>query len=140
MKKLFAVILLLALAAPLFAVEGRDVEYLGGTVPGIKEGAVGHLDTTQADRLVFVAGESRFEIPWAKVRSYEYTRDFANHAGLAPTVASILLIKGRQKRHYVRIDYKDANDTEQIAIFEVPKEMPRTLMPIIQMRAGEVRK
>jgi hypothetical protein len=53
MNKLMTFCLLLALAAPVFAVDDGQVMYAGGTVPGLPAGAVGRLDTTSEESLTF---------------------------------------------------------------------------------------
>ena len=52
MKRVLVFILLAATVA-FAAVENGQVLYLGGTLPGVKEGAVGRLDSTGESALVF---------------------------------------------------------------------------------------
>jgi hypothetical protein len=60
----------------------------------------------------------------------------ARHLGVLPAIA-VGLVKKRQRRHYFRISYRDENGVVQVVVFEVPKNMPRTLLPILQTRAPQ---
>ena len=136
MKKLIAAILLF-ITVPLFAVEEGQAAYIGGTVTAIKDGTVGRLDTTQTDALIFEHDGTKLTIPYARIESFEYEKEVAHHMGVVPTLA-IVMVKYRQRRHYVRISYQDEQDVKQIAVFEIPKQMPKTLMSILQTRAPHV--
>src|SRR5215470_12444908 len=135
MKKLIAIFLLLAFALPALAiVNDGEVMYLGGTAVGVKEGATGKFDTTQAENLVFEAKEVRLQIPYANVTSFEYSRKLARHLGIAPTIA-VAMVKHLQRRHFFTIDYKDQKGVAQSAVFEVSKDMPQTLEAVLRVRA-----
>ena len=137
MKKLTAVFLLWLITVPLFAVEEGEVAYIGGTVAAFKEGTVGKFDTTRTDTLIFQHESTQLSIPYAKIESFEYQKEVAHHMGVIPTLA-IVMVKYRQRRHYVRISYQDEQGVSQIAVFEVPKQMPKTIMSILQTRAPQV--
>ncbi len=135
MKKLVILSLLLALALPGAAVEGDQVMYFGGTAPGLANGTVGRLDTTSEASLTFeYAGNNKLAIPYGAVESYQYSRDVAHHLGVLPTIA-VGLLKTREHRHFFRISYRDPNSVSQVAVFEVPKRMPRTLQAVLDARA-----
>jgi len=137
MKKLVGMLLVLTLATSAFAieiVEGTDVLYLGGTVQTVSGGTLGHFDTTSTTELTFDASGKKIVIPYDKIQSFQYSRKLARHYGALLTVA-IVMFKFRQRRHFVTINYSDASNTPQVAIFEVSKEMPLTLMPVLAVRA-----
>ena len=137
MKKLVGMLLILTLATSAFAieiVEGTDVLYLGGTVQTVSGGTLGHFDTTSPTELTFDASGKKLVIPYDKIQSFQYSRKLARHYGALLTVA-IVMFKFRQRRHFVTINYADASGTPQVAIFEVSKEMPLTLMPVLAVRA-----
>ena len=134
MKGLVGLCLLLVLPMATIAVEDGQVMYAGGTIASLKEGALGRLVTTSPNALTFELAGSQLVIPFAKIDSYEYSQRVARHLGVLPGIAAGL-VRHRQRKHFLRIVYKEEDNTEQVAIFEIPKEMPRTLLAILQARA-----
>lgn len=134
MKKVVALAVLLTISLSAIAVDMGQVAYIGGTVPALKEGALGRLDTAQETVLIFEHSGGKVVIPFAKIDSYEYSEKRARHLGVLPTIA-VGLFKHLQRRHFFRIAYHDDADVEQVALFEVPKEMPQTLLAVLQTRA-----
>ena len=135
MKRLISILLLLAFTLPAFAiVDDGEAMYLGGTAVGVKEGATGKFDTTQADTLNFVYKDGKLQIPYAKVTSFQYERKRARHLGIAPTIA-VAMVKHLQRRHFFTIDYKDEKGVPQTAVFEVSKDMPQTLEAVLRVRS-----
>jgi hypothetical protein len=134
MKRFTALCLLLILALPAVAVENEAVMYVGGTVPGVKEGTVGRLDTSSPTALKFDSPGGSFEIPFARFDSYSYSEETARHLGVLPAVG-VAILRKRQHRHFFRISFHDENSTPQVAILEVSKHMPKTVMAILQTRA-----
>jgi hypothetical protein len=126
----------LILALPLLAVEDGNVTYVGGTVRSLKEGTVGKLNTTSQTELTFEFSASKLAIPFAKIDLYEHSQQVAHHLGVLPAIA-VGLVKKRQRKHFLRIAYRDENETPQVAIFEIPKKMPQTLLAILLQRAPQ---
>jgi hypothetical protein len=129
--------LLLSLSAS--ALENGHAKYVGGTVPGVAAGTIGRLDTTSETSLIFLQAGNKLEIPYASIESYEYSKEVAWHLGVLPAIA-VRLFKVRQRRHFFRFSYRDSNNVEQAAVFEVPKQMPRMLQAVLQTRAPRSRK
>jgi len=134
MKRMVGLCLLLIVPLATIAIENGQVMYAGGTVAVLKEGAIGKLNTTSPTALSFETSGSRLVIPFANIESYEYSQEVARHLGVLPAIATGL-VRHRQKRHFVRIAYKEEDNAKQVAIFEVSKEMPHTLLAILQLRA-----
>ena len=124
----------LLLSLPAFAARTGNVRYVGGTAPEVKAGAVGQLDTTAANALIFEHSGNKLEIPYASIHTFEYSKEVARHLGVLPFIA-VSLVKMRQHRHFFRISYRDQSGAPQVVIFEVPKHMPRTLQAILNARA-----
>jgi len=135
-KKLMTFCLLLALALPMAAVEDDQVMYLGGTAPVLRLGVVGRLDTTSEKSLTFESSGTKLLIPYADIQSFEYSTEVTRHLGVLPAIG-VGLIKMCRHRHYFRISYRGADDVSQVAVFEVPKQMPRTLRAVLQARAPQ---
>ena len=134
MNKLMTFCLLLALALPVLAVDDGQVMYLGGTVPALPAGAVGRLDTTFEVALTFEHSGTRLLIPYSAIESFEYSTEVTRHLGVMPAIA-VGLVKMRRHRHYFRISYRGADNVSQVAVFEVPKHVPRTLQAVLAARA-----
>lgn len=129
----FCLFLLLSWSAS--ALEPGHAKYVGGTVPGVTAGTVGRLDTTTETSLTFVRAGNKLEIPYASIDSYEYSKEATWHLGVLPAIV-VRLVKVRQRRHFFRFSYRDSSNVVQAAVFEVPKQMPRTLQAVLQTRAA----
>lgn len=136
MRTIFAMLIVLTLAAPAFpaVVEGSQVMYVGGTIAGLKEGAIGRLDLTQEKGLVFEASGARCEIPYAQISSHSYTRKLARRMGAIATVA-VVLVKRRQRRHFIEVNFRSEDGTAQVAIFEISKDAVQTVTAVLEARA-----
>jgi hypothetical protein len=134
MKKMIALAALLTISLSALAVDMGQVAYVGGTVSGLKEGTLGRLDTAQEAVLIFEHSGGKVAIPFAKIDSYEYKEERARRMGVLPTIA-VGMFKRLQRRHFFRISYHDDADTSQVTVFEVPKDMPHTLLAVLQTRA-----
>jgi hypothetical protein len=135
MKKILPFCFLLFLSLSAFAIENGHAKYVGGTLTGVTPGIVGRLDPTSDTALIFEHAGKKVEIPYAAIESHKYTKEVAHHLGVLPTIA-VGLLKVRQHRHYFRISYRAPGAAAaQVVVFEVPKQMPRTLEAILQTRA-----
>lgn len=123
--------LLVSVAA---AAEDNAVTYLGGTVPGIRNGTTGTLDTASEAGLGFRYAGGKLVIAYPAIDSFEYSQPVARRLGVLPGIA-VGLVKQRQHRHIFRITYHEENGVPQVAIFRVPKHMPGTLEAVFQTRA-----
>jgi hypothetical protein len=128
--------LLLALALPMAAVEDDQVMYMGGTAPALRAGAIGHLDTTSEKSLNFESSRAKLLIPYTDIQSFEYSTEITHHLGVMPAIA-VGLVRIRKHRHYFRISYRGADEVSQVVVFEVPKQMPRTLEAVLKARAPQ---
>jgi hypothetical protein len=136
MKRILWLFLLLLTPLTSPAVEGGQVMYVGGTVVTLKEGVSGKLDTSSQTVLNFDYSGGKLVIPFEMIDSYEYSQRVARHLGVLPAIA-VGLVKRRQRRHFFSISYHDESKAPQVAIFEVSKEMPHTLLAILQVRAPQ---
>jgi hypothetical protein len=127
MKKAVALLLVIGcLSSWTFAydlefVDAGQTLYRGGTVPGLQAGTMGKLDLTRPDALVFSSGTSSVSIPYADIQKFEYQEKLARHLGVILTIA-VVMLKHRQRRHFIQITYMDANRKEQAAVFEIAKD------------------
>lgn len=135
-RTMTALCMLLIFSMPSLAVEDGNVVYVGGTIVSLKEGTVGKLDLKSQAELTFESSAGKLAIPFAKIDFYENSQEVAHHLGVLPAIA-VGLLKKRERKHFLRIAFRDENNASQVAIFEVPKKMPRTLLAILQQRAPQ---
>ena len=132
MKRMGLAIAVLMLATAAFAATGPQVTYVGGTAK-VAAGTTGHFDTTQTDNLVFDGNGAKVTIPYAQVESFSQDTKLAHPYCVLPAIA-VGLVTRLHRLHYVRISYRDEAKVSQVAVFEVPKNVPQVLMPILEAR------
>jgi hypothetical protein len=129
----------LLLSLPVVALSGQHVKYIGGTAPGMKNGAIGKLDTTSDSSLIFECQGNKLSVPYANIESSQYTREVARHLGVLPVIV-VTLLKPRQQRHFFRIAYRDLNSPNpmmHVVVLEVPKRMSHLLEAVLDARAPQ---
>jgi hypothetical protein len=131
----FGLLLLVSLTAS--ALTEGQVLYVGGTVPGLGVNAVGRLDLVSETSLTFESSGGKLTIPYSAIESFEYSREVTRHLGVLPAIA-VGLVKQRQHRHFFRIAYRDQTQVSHVALFEVPKQMPRTLQAVLNARVPQI--
>lgn len=136
MKKLFALLMLVAITLPAAAVDGKEVAYVGGTASNVKAGTIGRLDTVQQNALVFDHQGGKLAIPFAKMQAFEYRVERARRLGVL-VVAATGLFKRMQRQHFVRISYLDDSGAAGSVVFEISKRMPRALLAVLEARAPQ---
>jgi len=138
MGKWLLLLLLFVALLPLFAEDGGDVTYTGGTLAQTKEGSVGKLDFADARTLRFVSPGIDTAIPYDRIEAFEHTNDVAVHLGVAPAIA-VGLVKRRRRNHFLQITFRGDDGVNQVAVFEIPKKMPEVLMPLLVARSPQAR-
>ena len=134
MNRLFVLAILAMVTISARAVEDGQVQYMGGTVPGVSISAVGHLDLTSETEMKFESQGGKFAVPYKAIESFEYSEQLTHHLGVMPAIA-VGLTRTRKHRHYFRIVYRDEANVAQIVVLEVPKQMPHTLQAVLDARA-----
>jgi hypothetical protein len=136
-NRIIALVLLFVISLPASALTDGQVMYTGGTVPGLSVNAVGRLDLTSETSLTCESAGHKLTIPYSAIQSFEYSKPVTRHLGVLPAIA-IGLVKQRQHRHFFRIAYSDQNQVSQVAIFEVPKQMPQTFQAVLNARVPQI--
>ena len=134
---LLAGMLILAPVAQAY-VEGKEVQYVGGTVPNLSEGVVGTLDTSNEKILVFQAASGKFEIPCDQIQSFRYEERLARHYGVIGTVV-VTMLKFRQRRHILNISFTAPEGTVRTVVLEVSKDYAPVIVPILSARTPRSR-
>ena len=113
---------------------GRDkAMYVRGTLSAIKERAEGRFNTQPETELAFSAGKKgSVAIPYAAIASLEFEEKerVVVIIGFAPPVS-------KQLFYYLTITYSDPEGTEQSGVFELGKDIVRTMLNILEVRSGK---
>ncbi|SRR5712692_2174090 len=115
---------------------GKEVMYVGGTIPNLPEGAMGDIDTKSEKALTFVSNKGRFEIPYENITSLEYGQKAGRRLGVAVTLTLWALLS-KKRKHFLTIGFTDANDKPQGVVLEVPKGTVKATITIIEARSGK---
>jgi hypothetical protein len=137
MRKVVSFFLVLCLLAPIsFASVGsHEAEYVGGTITAIKGGTDGKVSTDDEKVYVFTYKEGSLKIPYESVEALEYGQKAGRRVGLAIAISPWLLLS-KKRKHFLTISWKDENNKDQAAVFELGKDIVRVQLAAIQARTG----
>ena len=138
MRNSVSVLLIVALLwSPLaYAVSGKEVMYVGGTIAGLPEGTIGGIDTSNEKVMVFKSLKGEFEIPYENITSLEYGQKAGRRVGVAITL-TLLALFSKKRKHFLTIGFTDANDKPQGVVLEVPKGTAKSFLTILEVRSGK---
>jgi hypothetical protein len=130
----------------------KKAAFIGGTAkdkffPNVTKPVEGDLMTNDEKLLKFtykLGNESRlYSIPYDQIIDIEYGQKAGRRVGAAIASAILLtplglfMLFSKKRKHYVTIGYKDEEAKEQVAVFELGKDIVRTTLPIIETRSGK---
>ena len=133
-------------------IDSKKAAFVGGTLkdkffPGAKDLVEGDLNTADEKNLIFsykLKKESKeYIIPYDQIIDIEYGQKAGRRVGAAIATAILLtplglfLLFSKKRKHYVTIGYKDSDAKEQVAVFELGKDIVRTTLPILEARSGK---
>ena len=118
------------------SVTSGEVMYVGGTIAGLPEGAMGKLNTASDKVLVFESPKGRFAIPYENVTSLEYGQKAGRRLGVALTLTLWALLS-KKRKHFLTIGYTDENEKPQGVVLEIPKGTAKSFITIIEVRSGK---
>jgi hypothetical protein len=122
-----AVSLVVALAAPAFAVKRGQAKFVGGTIKTIAQDAEGPIDLTHEKRLTFIPKDgASLEIPWDRVSQLEY--------GQKVDRRKTTLLVSKSRKHFVTITYQDKDKLEQAVVLEFDHEDIRMVLASLKAR------
>ena len=148
MRRIIALCLVLSLS-PLtaLAVGAKKAAYVGGTAVEFKDAKKqieGSLETNDEKEMRFVyAGNYTFSIPYDHFIDMEYGKKSGRRVGAAVATTillgplGLLTLMSKKQKHFLTIGYTDAAGKEQVAIFELGKDLFRTTLPILEARSGK---
>ncbi len=103
----------------------------------LKRRAEAKFDSTSTTELVFDAGKKgRVTIPYVGIQELEYGQKAGRRVATAILLSPLALFsKGR--KHYFTITFKDATGADQVAVFELGKNLYRPLIKTVEVRSGK---
>jgi hypothetical protein len=137
LRKLAASLVIVSMGAvSVLAVGSKNVEYVGGTVPGLSEKTEGFFTTTSDTALAFRARNQEAEIPYKRITELEYGQNAGRRVGVAILISPLALFS-KKRKHFLTITYKDKAGKEQAGVFELGKDVVRTTLKILEVRSGQ---
>ena len=139
MRKLMLGFMLLGLSSistAAFGVDTGDVEYVNGTIKGLGEGDMGSLNTSRPDALEFHASSGQFSIPYEDITTVRCRVENRFRLGVLPAIA-VGLLKARTKRHFVTIEWKQADGPPDVVTLDASKVKAQGLVAVLRARAQQ---
>ncbi len=155
MKRILATLIVISLFSSISVFAGIDSKkaaYQGGTTkdkdfPGMKKPPEGTLNLDDEKELKFNYKQNKIEktyaIPYDQVIDLEYGQKAGRRVGAAIATAILLspvglfLLFSKKRKHFVTIGYKGTDGKDEVAVFELGKDIIRTSLPILEARSGK---
>ena len=117
-------------------VGSKKTMYVGGTVAGFKGGEEGASSAQSETMWVFEYKKQRLEIPYEKITELEYGQKAGRRVAVAILVTPFALFS-KKRKHYLTIAYTDASGKQQAGVFELGKDVIRTMLASLEARTGK---
>ena len=156
MKKIIAFLIVISIfsSTTVFAagLDGKKAAYQGGTTkekdfPGTKKPTEGKLNLENDKELRFEyklnKSDKTYSIPFDQIIDIEYGQKAGRRVGAAIGTAILLgplglfLLFSKKRKHFVTIGYKGTEGKDEVAVFELGKDIVRTTLPILEARSGK---
>lgn len=150
----FSIIISLFLNVTIFAagIGSKKAAYQGGTTkerdfPGVKKEVEGDLNINDERELKFeykLNKEAKtYAIPYDQIIDIEYGQKAGRRVGAAIATAILIspvglfLLFSKKRKHFVTIGYKGTDGKDEVAVFELGKDIVRTTLPVLEARSGK---
>jgi hypothetical protein len=110
-------------------------QYVGGTVSAIPDQTEGVLSTKDEKVMVFTYNGKEFKVPYDQINDLEYGQKAGRRLGVAIAVTWMALFS-KKRRHFLTVGFKDDNDKQQAAVFELGKSTVRVTLASLEARSG----
>src|SRR5580765_926390 len=134
-RRLIAVVVLLASVAQsqLLAVDANKAMYVGGTRTDIKEAAEGAFDVSSEAEMAFTPDKTkvRHTIAYKDVTELEYGQKAGRRVAVGLLVSPVALFS-KKRKHYLTVNFKDAEAKDQAVVFELGKDIVRTTLAVVE--------
>jgi hypothetical protein len=133
---LFFVCLLLMDSLAFAGLGSEKTAYVGGTENQIKDGAEGQSSAKDERNFVFDYKGGNLAIPYSQVNDLEYGQKAGRRIGLAIAISPWLLFS-KKRKHFLTVGWKDEQDKQHAAVFELGKSIIRTTIATLEARTGK---
>jgi hypothetical protein len=110
--------------------------YVGGTIGAIKEQTEGKSSAADEKAFAFTYKGGKLEIPYDRINVLEYGQKAGRRLGLAIVVSPLALFS-KKRKHFLTVNYLDADDKQQAAVFELGKDVVRVTLASMEARTGK---
>ncbi|MGA9772261.1 MAG: hypothetical protein WBV94_24730 [Blastocatellia bacterium] len=114
----------------------KKTAYIGGTITSIKEGTEGVSSTTDEKAWTFDYKNGKLSIPYDKVTELEYGQKAGRRVAMAILISPIALFS-KKRKHYLTITYMNDDGKQQAGVFELGKDIVRTMLASVEARTGK---
>jgi len=137
-NRMLGLVLLSALVSEtVFAGLGDDkTAYVGGTENQIKDGTEGKSSARDDKNFVFEYKGGSLSIPYEQVNDLEYGQKAGRRLGVAIMVTPLALFS-KKRKHFLTVGWKDGQDKQHAAVFELGKSVVRTTIATLEARTGK---
>lgn len=139
MKRSIAWLLVCVFALDFAAFAGlgsEKTEYVGGTENQIKDGTEGQSSAKDEKSFMFEYKGGSLAIPYSQVDDLEYGQKAGRRLGLALTISPWLLFS-KKRKHFLTVGWKDEQDKQHAAVFQLGKSIIRTTIATMEARTGK---
>ncbi len=130
-----AVLCLAWAVLPAFAVDGDAVYYVGGTVPGLKQGQEGRFNMTSRELLRFEGSKGMWETPYKKITRLQYGRKLGRQVA-AGIIVSPFWLSAPKRKHFITLEIEGESGDVRTATFEVSKDRYVETIADLEERTG----
>jgi hypothetical protein len=109
---------------------------VGGTEKQVGEGSEGSPSTGNEKEFVFEYDGGQLIIPYSQVNDLEYGQQAARRVGLAVATAGLSAL-AKRRRHFLTIGWKDEQDTQHAAVFELGRSIVRSTIVSLETKTGK---
>jgi hypothetical protein len=110
--------------------------YVGGTENQLKDGAEGHSNTRDEKSFIFEYKNANLTIPYDQIDDLEYGQKAGRRIGVAVVVNPLFLFS-KKRKHFLTVGWKDAQEKQHAAVFELGKSVVRTTIATLEARTGK---
>jgi hypothetical protein len=138
MKRSIALVLVCVFVVEFVAFAGIGADktaYVGGTENQIKDGSEGISSAKGDKNFSFEYKGGNLAIPYDQVNDLEYGQKAGRRLGLALTISPWLLFS-KKRKHFLTVGWKDAQEKQHAAVFELGKSIIRTTIATMEARTG----
>jgi hypothetical protein len=114
---------------------GSRAQYVGGTVPGLKNKSGVRIALLQEDYLSVSASHESFQIAYKDVTNLEYGMRVSRRYVEAALISPVFLV-AKKRSHFLTIGYLDKDGRNQAMVLEIGKDEIRPLLVSLEARTG----